>query len=110
MVFGFPGRTSQYLTSKAVDNYINIINPVRIEMRKNSLKHIDAAMDMSEETFIKYAAKQSRISNAYKKWIGQDLGLRKKDAIAKKINLEDKWLKKNKLNEELLEEIFLLEE
>tara|TARA_Y100000589_G_scaffold325145_1_gene362549 strand:+ start:8451 stop:10568 length:2118 start_codon:yes stop_codon:yes gene_type:complete len=110
MVFGFPGRTSQYLTSKAVDNYINIINPVRIEMRKNSLKHIDAAMDLSEETFIKYAAKQSRISNAYKKWIGQDLGLRKKDAIAKKINLEDKWLKKNKLNGELLEEIFILEE
>ena len=110
MVFGFPGRTSQYLTSKAVDNYINIINPARIEMRKNSLRHIDAAMDLSEETFIKYAAKQSRISNAYKKWIGQDLGLRKKDAIDKKIKIEEKWLAKNKENNVLLEAIFEIEE
>ena len=81
MVFGFPGKTEQYLTSKAVDNYINIILPARIEMRKNSLKHIDASMDLSESNFIKYASKQSRISNAYKKWIGQDLGLRKKQAV-----------------------------
>ena len=80
MVFGFPGKTEQYLTSNAVDNYINIILPARIEMRKNSLKHIDASMDLSESNFIKYASKQSRISNAYKKWIGQDLGLRKKQA------------------------------
>ncbi len=109
MVFGFPGRTSQYLTSKAVDNYINIINPARIEMRKSSLRHIDAAMDLSEETFIKYAAKQSRISNAYKKWIGQDLGLRKKDAITKKINLENTWLAQNKDNTNLLDGIFEIE-
>ena len=54
--------------------------------------------DNSEETFIKYAAKQSRISNAYKKWIGQDLGLRKKDAISKKLKLEEKWLNQNKEN------------
>ncbi len=109
MVFGFPGRTSQYLTSKAVENYMNVINPARIEMRKNSLRHIDAAMDLSEETFIKYAAKQSRISNAYKKWIGQDLGLRKKDAISKKLKLEEKWLNQNKENASLLESIFEVE-
>ena len=47
-------------------------------MRKSSLKYIDAAMDLSELNYIKYASKQSRISNAYKKWIGQDIGLRKK--------------------------------
>ena len=68
MVFGFPGRTSQYLTSKAVENYIAKLLPARIEMRKNSLRHIDAAMAMDEATYIKYASKQSRISNAYKKW------------------------------------------
>ena len=78
MVFGFPGKTEQYLTSKAVDNYINQILPARIEMRKSSLKYIDAAMDLSELNYIKYASKQSRISNAYKKWIGQDIGLRKR--------------------------------
>ena len=109
MVFGFPGRTSQYLTSKAVDNYIAKLLPARIEMRKNSLRHIDAAMAMDEATYIKYASKQSRISNAYKKWIGQDLGLRKKEAVKKKLNLEKDWVSKGKGNKALLDELFELE-
>ena len=109
MVFGFPGRTSQYLTSKAVDNYIAKLLPARIEMRKNSLRHIDAAMSMDESTYIKYASKQSRISNAYKKWIGQDLGLRKKEAVKKKLAIEKDWLAKNKKNQALLNQLFELE-
>ena len=110
MVFGFPGRTSQYLTSKAVDNYIAKLLPARIEMRKNSLRHIDAAMSMDESTYIKYASKQSRISNAYKKWIGQDLGLRKKEAVKKKLAIEKDWLAKNKKNQALLNQLFELED
>ena len=110
MVFGFPGRTEQFLTSKAVDNYISKILPARIEMRRNSLKHIDAAMAADEATFIKYASKQSRISNAYKKWIGQDLGLRKKEAVKQKLMLEKKWLGANPANEDLLNELFQLEQ
>ena len=110
MVFGFPGKTEQYLTSNAVNNYINIILPARIEMRKNSLKHIDAYMDLSESNFIKYASKQSRISNAYKKWIGQDLGLRKKQAVVKKRSEEKKWVEKNPSNQLLLDKLFKLEE
>ena len=109
MVFGFPGRTSQYLTSKAVENYIAKLLPARIEMRKNSLRHIDAAMAMDEATYIKYASKQSRISNAYKKWIGQDLGLRKKEAVKKKLNLEKDWVTKGKGNQALLDKLFELE-
>jgi len=110
MVFGFPGKTEQYLTSNAVDNYINIILPARIEMRKNSLKHIDASMGLSESNFIKYASKQSRISNAYKKWIGQDIGLRKKQAVNKKRSQEKKWVEKNPSNQFLLDKLFTLEE
>ena len=110
MVFGFPGRTSQYLTSKAVDNYIAKLLPARIEMRKNSLRHIDAAMSMDESTYIKYASKQSRISNAYKKWIGQDLGLRKKEAVKKKLAIEKDWLAKNNNNQALLNQLFDLED
>jgi len=110
MVFGFPGKTEQYLTSNAVNNYIKIILPARIEMRKNSLKHIDAYMDLSESNFIKYASKQSRVSNAYKKWIGQDLGLRKKQAVSKKRSEENKWVEKNPSNQLLLDKLFKLEE
>ena len=88
-----------------MDNYIAKLLPARIEMRKNSLRHIDAAMSMDESTYIKYASKQSRISNAYKKWIGQDLGLRKKEAVKKKLAIEKDWLAKNKKNQALLNQL-----
>ena len=78
-------------------------------MRKSSLKYIDAAMDLSELNYIKYASKQSRISNAYKKWIGQDIGLRKKQALEKKIKLEKNWISKNPANQNILDELFLVE-
>ncbi len=94
MVFGFPGTTNQYLTSYAVDTYINKINPARISMREKSLAIIDVAMKRDEATYIKYASKQSRISNAYKKWVGQNLGLKKKDALGKKETLEAEYLKR----------------
>ncbi|MFT5602234.1 MAG: Tfp pilus assembly protein PilF [Flavobacteriales bacterium] len=94
MVFGFPGRTSQYLTSYEVKDYIDVINPSRIEMRTKSLDIIDAAMSQSDKVRIQYTSKQSRISNAHKKWIGQNLGLKEKGALAKKQAQEGEYLKR----------------
>lgn len=88
MVFGFPGRTEQFLTTAAVEYIINEANPMRIAMREASLGIIDAAMRSDEEIHIKYAAKQSMISNAYKKWIGQNIGLIELDAIGQKRSKE----------------------
>lgn len=88
MVYGFPGRTEQYLTSWAVDYVMNKANPARIKMRETSLSIIDANMRKSDLVRIQYAAKQSRISNAYKKWIGQNRGLRRLDAIKVKQDQE----------------------
>ncbi len=92
MVFGFPGTTEQYLTSYAVDYVVNIENPAKIDMREASLNVIDAAMEASDKTRIQYAAKQSRISNAYKKWIGQSMGLERYDAIGTKKAHEEKFV------------------
>jgi hypothetical protein len=94
MVFGFPGTTTQYMTSTQVEDYINVINPTRIEMREASLSIIDAAMKSNEATYIKYAAKQSSIANAYKKWIGQNIGLKEKGALNKKKTFEAEYLKR----------------
>ena len=84
MVFGFPGRTDQFLTSYALEYITEVQNPTAIEMREASLAVIDAAMESSDQLRIQYAAKQSRISNAYKKWIGQNMGLERFNAIQKK--------------------------
>lgn len=92
MVFGFPGRTQQHLISNEVEDIVNRINPMRLDMRSNSLSIIDAAMASSDKTRIQYAAKQSRISNAYKKWIGQNQGLRELGAIDKKLEEEKAYL------------------
>jgi len=91
MVYGFPGSTEQYLTSDAVDFVQNNLNPMRIDMRATSLNVIDAAMRSDDKTRIQYAAKQSRISNAYKKWIGQNRGLKKLKAVKKKQETEKEF-------------------
>lgn len=93
MIFGFPARTEQFLSSSQVNYVTEISNPAKIEIRKLSLAVIDSTMESSDDIRIKYAAKQSRISNAYKKWIGQNMGLKRFNAIEKKKKFEEEFLK-----------------
>jgi len=88
MVFGFPGRTEQYLTSDAVEHVINRLNPMRISMRDEGLAVINAARASSDELRIAYAAKQSSVANAWKKWMGQNRGLTELRALDKKRDME----------------------
>lgn len=100
MVYGFPGTTEQHLVSDQVAYYINKERPARIGMREKSLAVIDAAMLASDETRIQYAAKQARIANAYKKWIGQIDGLKSLGAIEIKKEFEEEYIKRAKSNKE----------
>jgi len=93
MVYGFPGRTQEYLSSHMVDHIINKQDPGRIRMRDKSLEIINAGMRADEKTKIQYAAKQSNISNAWKKWRGEVKGLRRLNAIEKKQAMESKFQK-----------------
>ncbi len=81
MVYGFPGRTEQHLSSENLKFYMDKERPARIKMREKSLSVIDAGMRSSDEIRIKYASKQARIANAWKKWIGQIGGLKTVDAM-----------------------------
>lgn len=88
MVFGFPGRTTQYLHSAAVKQIMDVLDPAKISIREKALTVIDGFMRKDEGIKIKYAAKYASIQNAYKKWQGEVLGLRSKDAVGKKKQLE----------------------
>ncbi|MDA0728627.1 MAG: S46 family peptidase [Bacteroidetes bacterium] len=88
MVFGFPGRTEQYLTSDAVEHVITRLNPMRIAMRDEALAVINSARATSDELRIAYASKQSSVANAWKKWKGQNRGLTELHALDVKRNLE----------------------
>ena len=92
MVFGFPGRTQQYLTSDAVTYVVENLNPARIDMRDASLAVVNAARANSPALRIAYADKQSSIANAWKKWIGQNKGLNELDAVGKKLELEAEFM------------------
>lgn len=84
MVYGFPGRTQEYLSSEGVREVMEVLDPIRIKLRHKRLEIWDRAMGQSEELFIKYAAKQASIANYYKKWKGELKGLQVNDAVNKK--------------------------
>ena len=94
LVYGFPGTTENYITKAETKNVLETINPLRLKMREASLGVIDEAMRKDELTKIQYAAKQSRISNAYKKWIGQTKGLVRHRVLDKKDSVENLFTKR----------------
>ena len=104
MVFGFPGRTNKYLPAIAIKHITQEYNPSNIAIREAALKVIDAQMKTSDAVRIKYASKQARIANAWKKWIGENLGIKKSDAIAKRLAFENTF--KKALQEKSLENAY----
>ncbi|GGK81324.1 S46 family peptidase [Rufibacter glacialis] len=88
MVFGFPGRTTEYLPSQAVREIAEVSDPAKVKIRTVKLGILDQDMKADPKVRIQYAAKYASVSNAHKKWIGEMRGLKKLDAIAKKQALE----------------------
>jgi hypothetical protein len=93
LVFGFPGRTNEYLPSVAINQIVNVLNPAKIEVRENALKIVDGFMRKDEAIKIKYASKYASIANYWKKWIGEDQGIKKSKGIEKKQALEQEFSK-----------------
>ncbi|MDW7691707.1 S46 family peptidase [Flammeovirgaceae bacterium SG7u.111] len=91
LIYGFPGRTQQYLPASSVDYVQNVANPAKIKMRETSLAIMDSEMKKSDEVRIKYASRYASISNYYKKWIGENTGLVRLDAIEKKKAFEKEF-------------------
>lgn len=94
-VFGFPGRTTEYLPAVAVEKIMTEIDPAMISVRDVTLKTLDEKMRVDNATRIKYASKYARISNAWKKWQGEIEGLKKSNAVGKKQQYEQSLISKN---------------
>ncbi|WP_396171794.1 S46 family peptidase [Flavobacterium sp.] len=88
MVFGYPGKTNEYLPSVAIAQIANELNPAKIEIRDQALKVADGFMRKDNAIKIQYASKYASIANYWKKWIGETQGLKKSDAVAIKKNQE----------------------
>lgn len=82
LVFGYPGRTTEYLPAVAVEQIVNTLNPAKIEIRDAALKVADGFMRKDNAIKIQYASKYASIANYWKKWIGETQGLKKTNAVA----------------------------
>ncbi|HEY6063314.1 MAG TPA: S46 family peptidase [Chitinophagaceae bacterium] len=94
MVFGFPGRTTEYLHSSAVEQIMKVNDPAKITIREKALNIMDGFMRKDEQIKIQYAAKYAGIQNSYKKWQGEVQGLIKVDAVGKKKLYEEEFQKR----------------
>jgi hypothetical protein len=94
LVYGFPGRTTEYLSSYNVDLVANISDPVKVNLRTLRLNIMAEEMAKSDFVRIQYAAKRNGIANAWKKWKGEMLGLKQNDAIGRKERLEADFTKR----------------
>lgn len=94
-VFGFPGKTTEYLPAIAVEKIMKEIDPARIAVRDVALKTLDEKMRADDATRIKYASKFASVANYWKKWIGEVEGLKKSNAVEKKVMYEGSLVAKN---------------
>jgi hypothetical protein len=81
LVFGYPGRTTEYLPAIAVEQIVKETNPAKIEIRDRALKVTDGFMRKDKAIKIQYASKYASIANYWKKWIGETQGLIKSNAV-----------------------------
>lgn len=98
LVFGFPGRTSEYLPAVAIEQIVDKLNPPKIKIRDEALKIVDGYMREDPKIKIQYASKYASIANYWKKWIGESQGLMRSKAVDKKKAFEAEFQKKNQAN------------
>ncbi len=91
LVFGFPGRTNQYLPAVAVEQLVEKQNPSRIAIRETALGILDKYMRKDESARLQYASKFARVANYWKKWIGESSGLKRTNALEKKRENEERF-------------------
>lgn len=91
MVFGYPGTTVEYLPSYAIAQLVDIENPHKIAIRTAILEIMNAAMNSDEALRIKYAAKAASVANSWKRWQGENKGLKRFNTIENKQQLEKEF-------------------
>ncbi|MBU8891668.1 MAG: S46 family peptidase [Bacteroidales bacterium] len=93
LVLGYPGSTKEYIISDAIKQIKEIRNPKCIELRNKRLEIMNKYMDTNDTIRIKYAGKNARVSNSWKRWKGEIVGLERLNAIETKSKLEKKFNK-----------------
>ena len=83
-VYGCPGSTQEYVHSEAVKYIAEVSDPEKIALRTTRLNLMKKHMDRSQAVRIAYASKYASVANAWKKWQGEEKGLKKLNTVAAK--------------------------
>jgi len=94
MVLGYPGKTTEYLPSFAVNQIVETLNPAKVEVRDAALKVQDRFMRKDQAIKIQYASKYASVANYWKKWMGETKGLKKANAVGAKQKFEKEFKEK----------------
>lgn len=98
MVYGYPGRTTRYLTSYGVDAAINVSNPATVKIRDKRLSVMREEMSKDPAVDLKYASSYASIANYWKYFIGQTEQLKNQNVLAQKQKEENdfvRWANEN---------------
>ena len=92
-IYGNPGSTQEYITGEAVRWIGEVADPERIALRDLRLGIIKSYMAQSQELRIRYSSRAASVANAWKKWQGESLGIRRMKTVASKKAYEDRFRK-----------------
>ena len=95
-IYGFPGRTQEYIHSEGVRYIEETGDPHKIRLRTLRLDIMNRHQAESQKVRIQYSSKNANVSNAWKKWQGEVKGIRKMKTVAVKQAYEkkfDEWAK-----------------
>ncbi len=90
-VYGCPGSTQEYVHSEAVRYIQDISDPEKIALRTTRLEIMKKYMDQSQAVRIQYSSKYASVANAWKKWQGEEKGLRKNKIVPLKQEYEKRF-------------------
>jgi predicted acetyltransferase len=93
MVYGYPGRTTRYMSSYGVNYAVNESNPAVVKIRTKRLAIMREEMDKDEATNLKYASGYASIANYWKYYIGQTEQLKNLRVLETKQKQEVEFLK-----------------
>jgi hypothetical protein len=90
-VYGCPGSTQEYVHSEAVRYIQDVSDPEKIALRTTRLNIMKKYMDRSQAVRIQYSSKFASVANAWKKWQGEEKGLRKNKVVEAKQEYEKRF-------------------
>lgn len=90
-VYGFPGRTQEYIMSEGVRYVSEISDPAKIALRTMRLDTQKKYMSESQKVRIQYSSKNAGVANAWKKWQGEMKGINRLGTVAAKKEYEKRF-------------------